>query len=169
MIVATTSPFLLSSLLLAAGAPLPQVTFDADSVPGETSSDSWTSANGMTDVSSFSVGLFTADQSNLQVLAGSPNYDTDQVSAASVNGNRDASINSVRVVYPKGSFDLGHSSAPVGGAEFYAHPMDLTRAQNVTLEYEVYFPVDFDFAHGGKLPGLYRGKEGCSGSDSADG
>jgi len=40
-------------------------------------------------------------------------------------------------------------------------------AKNVTLTYDVFFPVDFDWVLAGKLPGLYGGREGCSGGDDA--
>lgn len=43
----------------------------------------------------------------------------------------------------------------------------MTSAKSVTLKYQVYFTPDFDWVKGGKLPGLYGGKEGCSGGDSA--
>ncbi|KAG8806240.1 hypothetical protein FRC17_005111, partial [Serendipita sp. 399] len=43
----------------------------------------------------------------------------------------------------------------------------LRKANNVTLSYSVYFPPDFDFVKGGKLPGLYGGRQRCSGGDDA--
>ncbi|KDQ18695.1 polysaccharide lyase family 14 protein [Botryobasidium botryosum FD-172 SS1] len=56
---------------------------------------------------------------------------------------------------------------PRGGADFYATPIPLEDARNVSLAYSVYFPDDFDFVRGGKLPGLYGGHTKCSGGDSA--
>ncbi len=47
------------------------------------------------------------------------------------------------------------------------NPLDITRATNASLEYSVYFPSDFDFVKGGKLPGLYGGHKGCSGGNAA--
>jgi hypothetical protein len=44
----------------------------------------------------------------------------------------------------------------------------MSNAQNMTLEYSVFFPAGFDFVLGGKMPGLYGGKEGCSGGDAAE-
>ncbi|KAK4683412.1 hypothetical protein P7C73_g6857, partial [Tremellales sp. Uapishka_1] len=73
--------------------------------------------------------------------------------------------NPPQVLFPKGSIKYG--STPQGGAGFYASPMDLSRAQNATLEYQVYFPADFEFNKGGGLPGLYGGHAGCSGGNSA--
>jgi hypothetical protein len=54
----------------------------------------------------------------------------------------------------------------VGGTGFYADPVDLTQASTVTLSYKVFFPADFDFVMGGKLPGLFGGRPGCSGGDA---
>ncbi|KZV90604.1 polysaccharide lyase family 14 protein [Exidia glandulosa HHB12029] len=72
--------------------------------------------------------------------------------------------------YPAGSVNPG--SDPQGGADFYAVPPSLKSilpaARNVTLEYSVYFPEDFDWVKGGKLPGLYGGHESCSGGDDAE-
>jgi hypothetical protein len=39
--------------------------------------------------------------------------------------------------------------------------VDLANAYNVSFEYSVFFPDDFDFALGGKLPGLYGGRTAC--------
>lgn len=72
----------------------------------------------------------------------------------------------LQVLYPKGSSNPG--SNPIGGADFYASPLPLDNATNVTLEYSVLFPADFDFVKGGKLPGLYGGHEACSGGAEAE-
>ncbi|GAA5862733.1 hypothetical protein JCM8547_003529 [Rhodosporidiobolus lusitaniae] len=75
----------------------------------------------------------------------------------------------LRVVFPKGSMNPGNHSAPVGGAGLYMNPLNLTNATTVSFSYSVFFPSDFDFVKGGKLPGLYGGKGGCSGgSDGED-
>ncbi|KAF5365566.1 hypothetical protein D9757_010897 [Collybiopsis confluens] len=71
----------------------------------------------------------------------------------------------LQLFYPKDS--INPAQKPQGGAEFYAHPIDLSRAQNVSLTYRVFFPADFEWVLGGKLPGLYGGKEGCSGGKDA--
>ncbi|KAF7323302.1 hypothetical protein HMN09_00111000 [Mycena chlorophos] len=71
----------------------------------------------------------------------------------------------MQVVYPAGS--ANPSATPQGGAQFYASPIPLQSAQVVTLAYSVFFPDGFDWVHGGKLPGLYGGKMGCSGGDAA--
>jgi hypothetical protein len=78
-------------------------------------------------------------------------------------------VSTITVRYPAGSVNPGAADSPVGGAQFYANPLgaDLVFANNVSLEYSVYFPVDFDFVQGGKLPGIYGGHESCSGGDDA--
>jgi hypothetical protein len=34
------------------------------------------------------------------------------------------------------------------------------------MAYKIFFPSDFDFVKGGKLPGLFGGRPGCSGGDA---
>ena len=72
----------------------------------------------------------------------------------------------LQLFYPANSINPGQ--APQGGADFYATPLDLSTAKNVTLEYSVFFPVEFDWVQAGKLPGIYGGHESCSGGDDAD-
>ncbi|KAJ2995721.1 hypothetical protein NUW54_g7336 [Trametes sanguinea] len=60
-----------------------------------------------------------------------------------------------------------YTREPQGGADFYAAPLDLRAARNVSLAYSVFFPADFDWVQAGKLPGMYGGHEGCSGGDDA--
>lgn len=60
--------------------------------------------------------------------------------------------------YPKGSYTFGHQ--PQGGFSFYSpgpSNVDLTTAKEATLGYSVMFGDNFQFAKGGKLPGLYGG------------
>ncbi|KAH9918345.1 uncharacterized protein BXZ73DRAFT_92201 [Epithele typhae] len=72
----------------------------------------------------------------------------------------------LQLFYPAGSINPG--TQPQGGADFYASPLpDVRAARNVTLAYSVFFPADFDWVRGGKLPGLYGGHDGCSGGDAA--
>lgn len=87
----------------------------------------------------------------------------------------------LQMFYPARSYSPSHQ--PRGGADFYSSPslpsstsqqndtlknsgtedslnngrIDWKRANNVTLTYAVYFPADFDFVRGGKLPGLFGG------------
>ena len=71
----------------------------------------------------------------------------------------------LQLFYPAGS--INPESEPQGGADFYASPIDISKANNVTLEYSVFFPADFDWVLAGKLPGLYGGHSGCSGGNDA--
>ena len=71
----------------------------------------------------------------------------------------------LQLFYPANSINPGQ--APQGGADFYAAPLELGQARNVSLAYSVFFPADFDWVQAGKLPGLYGGHEGCSGGDDA--
>lgn len=73
----------------------------------------------------------------------------------------------MQLLYPQDSIDPGNRATPAGGADFYATPLDLREARSVALEYSVFFPADFDWVQGGKLPGIYGGKVGCSGGDAA--
>ncbi|KAJ7639776.1 hypothetical protein DFH06DRAFT_1271797 [Mycena polygramma] len=60
--------------------------------------------------------------------------------------------------YPKGSYIP--SKDPKGGFSFYAPgpaAVDLTTAKEALFGYSVYFPENFNFVLGGKLPGLYGG------------
>lgn len=71
----------------------------------------------------------------------------------------------LKVKYPAKS--VNPSKNPIGGTGFYAKPLDLTKATEVTLDYKVFFPTGFNFVKGGKLPGLYGGRPACSGGDAA--
>jgi hypothetical protein len=74
------------------------------------------------------------------------------------------------VFYPKGSINPSNENAPQGGASFYARG-GFAGERAACLQYQVYFPADFEFAKGGKLPGLYGGKDasGCRKGVSEDG
>lgn len=82
----------------------------------------------------------------------------------------DKNGNVMNVFIPKGAIDPGSMKLrglPLGGAGFKTRvfPEGVKRA---ILSYQVYFPPDFDFVRGGKLPGLYGGK-GNSGGKIPDG
>lgn len=90
------------------------------------------------------------------------------------NGTTDGSV--LSVFYPAGSFS--HSSGLVtGGAQFYAQPLVSSPSNSsqggasALLSYSVYFPSNFSWVQGGKLPGLRGGPSttGCSGGSQADG
>src|SRR5713101_5601220 len=68
------------------------------------------------------------------------------------------------VTYPRGSIDPANPAAPVGGTGFlYPSPAALSSG---CLAYDVAFSTGFDFAKGGKLPGLYGGNAPSGGADT---
>lgn len=58
--------------------------------------------------------------------------------------------------------------ASKAGAHFRAAPKGVFPARAATLSYKVFFPADFDFVKGGKLPGLWGGAPGAGGGDWND-
>lgn len=70
----------------------------------------------------------------------------------------------LRVKYNAGSY---WTSPIKGGTQFYVHPLETIVTGHVSFEFDVLFPADFDYAQGGKLPGLFGGRAGCSGGDTA--
>lgn len=73
----------------------------------------------------------------------------------------DKGHHALRVFYPEGSINPSNVDAPRGGAGFYT--AFATPVKAACLKYNVYFPEEFAFARGGKLPGLYGGVDaaGC--------
>ena len=67
----------------------------------------------------------------------------------------------LRVSYAAGS-SAPSAGAPYGGAQLCEPFAGGTRTE-ATLSYQVRFPVGFQFVKGGKLPGIYGGKEPFSG------
>lgn len=135
----------------------------------------WAPPADFTDLASFGIKKFGYGEQNLALVVGALPIAAPLVSSL-VEGEDDkgASWSSptgtmLQLRYPQGSINPGNN--PQGGADFYSVPQNLAlpleQASNVTLEYSVYFPADFAWALGGKLPGLYGGHEGCSGGDSA--
>ncbi|MDX1540346.1 MAG: hypothetical protein R3349_02970 [Geminicoccaceae bacterium] len=71
----------------------------------------------------------------------------------------------VKVRFPKGSINPAHRHAPLGGAGFYSR-MGLSEGTDAAcLVYRVRFSEGFDFARGGKLPGLHGGRAPSGGED----
>ncbi len=68
----------------------------------------------------------------------------------------------IRVAYPQGSIDPGNDTAPRGGAGLMLHQGP--GAHRGCLSYKVRFADGFQFARGGKLPGLFGGEapRGCT-------
>ncbi|KAI8822162.1 uncharacterized protein EV422DRAFT_419526 [Fimicolochytrium jonesii] len=70
----------------------------------------------------------------------------------------------LKVSYPMGSYNPAGSIS--GGTRFYAKPADVSTATVLSLEYQVYFPLGFEFVKGGRLPGIYGGRTACYGGDN---
>ncbi len=117
----------------------------------------WVAPTNLTDLSTFRVTKFSEGQDNLDIVSGVP------VEAGTTAS--DDTTPMLQLLFPAGSINPGQK--PTGGAEFYASPIDISSARNVTLQYSVLFPFDFDWVLAGKLPGLYGGRTGCSGGDPA--
>jgi hypothetical protein len=136
----------------------------------------WSAPAQMSDLSSFNVTYFPYGQHNMAIFgamdqqANASTVDAAATSSAGYPAIEDLtrpnmSSVALQLFYPAGS--VNPESQPQGGADFYASPIDLSDAQNVTMEYSVFFPVDFDWVLAGKLPGLYGGHSGCSGGNDA--
>ncbi|KAK0455169.1 uncharacterized protein EV420DRAFT_1336510, partial [Desarmillaria tabescens] len=135
------------------------------------SSTTWSEPAQMTDLSSFNVKKFSGNHENLQIINVIPASTSATSLSVIVAPDGSPQVvttdSAIQVLYPAGSINPGNEDKPQGGAQFYAEPLDITRARNVTLTFSVFFPVDFDWVLAGKLPGLYGGHGGCSGGVSA--
>ncbi|KAF7290466.1 hypothetical protein MKEN_01499100 [Mycena kentingensis (nom. inval.)] len=87
---------------------------------------------------------------------------SDQYDAYTTWDNKSTAM---QLLYPAGS--ANPRARPQGGAEFYASPLSVADSSSLSLAYSAFFPYGFDWVHGGKMPGLYGGKTGCSGGDEA--
>src|SRR6266702_892301 len=138
----------------------------ASNAPDETPSHSkWTSPKSFSDLSAFHVTHFSSGKDNLEVVAG-VTPDAENIALANDPATWANAATMLQVFYPEGS--INPARRPQGGSQFYAAPLDLRNARSVTFTYSVFFPSDFDWVKGGKLPGLYGGRTGCSGGDAAD-
>lgn len=70
----------------------------------------------------------------------------------------------LKVKYPAGSYS---TATQKGGTGFFVYPFPNITTGHVSLEYDVLFPLDFEFVLGGKIPGLFGGRHTCSGGDTA--
>ncbi|KAJ7765793.1 hypothetical protein B0H16DRAFT_402523 [Mycena metata] len=158
--------------------PAPSSSTSSTSTPASTKTE-WAAPAQMTDLSAFNVTAFPAGQQNLRLVNGIPASASATSSSAPdplgirpsatatpssyTAWNNDSTV--MQLLYPAGSSNP--AGQPQGGAEIYCTPIDITSAQMVTLEYSVWFPYKFNWVKGGKLPGLYGGRMGCSGGDAA--
>jgi hypothetical protein len=76
-------------------------------------------------------------------------------------------VDAFAVRYPMGSINPSHPTAPVGGVGFLLS--DGAERAHACLSYEVRFPEGFQFAKGGKLPGMYGGRAPSGGDAVAEG
>src|SRR6266550_5952323 len=80
---------------------------------------------------------------------------------------QEGSTKVLEVTYSKGSIDPATTTAPPGGAGFlYPSPASFFSG---CLAYDVGFEPGFEFAKGGKLPGLYGGDAPSGGADTSRG
>ena len=141
-------------------------TSDSD-LSDDFSPSSWEAPKFFTNLSAFNITHFAAGRHNLEVVGGitlgaEDTVYADESSSWTLWTNASAML---QLFYPKDS--INPAGWPQGGSEFYASPLDINQARNVTFEYKVFFPGDFEWVKGGKLPGLYGGRTGCSGGDPA--
>jgi hypothetical protein len=129
--------------------------------------DIWVAPAKMDDLTPFGITSFpSSGRKNLQIVTQIPVNAWADGSNTAASTNSDNNLTSfLRLFFPQDSIDPARK--PTGGAEFYATPLDISRAQNVSLEYSVFFPENFDFVLAGKMPGLYAGHRGCSGGNAA--
>ncbi|KAI0373200.1 hypothetical protein BV20DRAFT_797237 [Pilatotrama ljubarskyi] len=155
----------------------------------------WSAPAQMTDLSAFNVQNFAYGHQNMRIIVPAPpldnststpspsstsNFSSEAISEAQLaiasaasagiippppDPTASGSAAFLQLFYPANS--VNPAQEPQGGADFYATPLDLSKARNVSLEYSVFFPADFDFVQAGKLPGVYGGHDGCSGGDDA--
>lgn len=132
-------------------------------IPDDFSISAWASPKFFTDLSGFNISHFASGRDNLEVVVGITPGVEDIVHADDALWTNASSM--LQLFYPKDS--VNPARRPQGGSEFYAKPLDISKANSVTLEYKVFFPGDFDWVKGGKLPGLYGGHTRCSGGNPA--
>ena len=134
--------------------------------PDETPAPSkWNSPIFYSDLSAFNVTHFSSGRKNLEIVAG-VTPDAENTALADDPSTWSNASSMLQVFYPEGS--INPKQRPQGGSQFYAAPLDVRHARSVTFAYSIFFPSDFDWVKGGKLPGLYGGRTGCSGGDAAD-
>ncbi|KAG6826388.1 hypothetical protein H0H92_015998 [Tricholoma furcatifolium] len=145
--------------------------------PGSRPMKAWQCPSKMNNLSDFNILKFSGGEDNLEIVQGIPpsiltSYSNDTSASLSSSYPKakshttwDVSQSAIQILYPEGS--INPAQRPVGGAQFYAVPIDITSARSVSLEYSAFFPADFDWVLGGKMPGLYGGHVGCSGGSAA--
>ncbi|KAI0823915.1 hypothetical protein BC628DRAFT_1420647 [Trametes gibbosa] len=192
----TVSAAYTSALTVTVTAPPQTVTDTITIVPPPTPAPTlvqtvWSAPSQMTDLSAFNIQNFAYGHQNMRIIVDPSSIpqdaSNDTTSAESTDPDAlfqvrlaiasaaDAGMippppaaNAsafLQLFYPANS--INPAQEPQGGADFYAAPLDFSGARNVSLEYSVFFPADFDWVQAGKLPGVYGGHDGCSGGDDA--
>ncbi|KAF5318126.1 hypothetical protein D9619_012196 [Psilocybe cf. subviscida] len=136
---------------------------------------SWQAPTPLRNFDSFNIVKYASGKGNTKIVSGIPaeasarpeTTPNDRKSSPATKSHVpwDNSSSVLQIFYPEGS--INPAQDPVGGADFYAAPIDLTDARNVSFTFSVFFPADFDWVLAGKLPGLYGGHDGCSGGNAA--
>ncbi|KZO92392.1 polysaccharide lyase family 14 protein [Calocera viscosa TUFC12733] len=130
----------------------------------------WTMSPHMTDLSSWNVTNFACGRQNLQFVHSIPSSLSAPAPSPSANTpillSPARPLSLLRITYPSHSSDP--SLTPLGGSDFYATPLPLSHSTSASLSYSIFFPQNFDFVRGGKLPGLYGGAYECSAGRSAE-
>ena len=80
----------------------------------------------------------------------------------SKDGNYTSNAAGVHATYEKNGF------GSKAGTHFRAAPPKVFPCSHVAVEYKVFFPSDFDFVKGGKLPGVWAGDPGSGGGNWND-
>ena len=179
-ITVSASPSTITNIITVTPSPSPSpppATPSPPPPPTFAKQTTWAAPAQMTDLSAFNVSAFPGGQRNMNIVNGIPasasatslandaasTSPADLVAAALTSWDNSSSV--LQLFYPENS--INPASKPQGGAEFYATPLSIQHAKNVSLEYSIFFPVDYDWVLGGKLPGLYGGHTGCSGGNNA--
>ncbi|KAF8326101.1 uncharacterized protein EI90DRAFT_2930998 [Cantharellus anzutake] len=152
------------------------LTPSPSSTPQATPLATWTPPAESSDLDCWNVTKFPNGKDKVQVVRGIPfsasaTTSSPASTAAStpdhVSPSRSNDTHILQLFYPRNS--INPANFPQGGAEFYASPLPgMLNATNVTFEYSTFFPNDFLWMKGGKLPGLFGGHTGCSGGNVAD-
>ena len=192
-VTVTGSPQTVTHTITIIPPPSPSPSLASTTTTESVQPATWSAPPQMTDLSAFNIKKFASGQDNMRIIVKDPPTNAMDMALPSLLKSVDivtqnlaktvaalvsavvsgvipplpeqASSSFLQLYYPTDSIDPAQE--PVGGAEFYASPLDLGNARNVSLEYSVFFPSDFDWVEAGKLPGIYGGHERCSGGDPA--
>jgi hypothetical protein len=124
------------------------------------SGSTWILPRTFTDLDSFDVQKYSGGQTNMQIVLGIPSTASAASGVvaplSSTSGSaqpqqtlppspepwNNMTDNALRVYFPAGSINPGNTQAPVGGSQFYASPIPLDRATNVSMEYSVFMSAN---------------------------